>query len=95
MFVRGNLLGVGMLAVGAVVAAVGGFVLKFGDHTTMIAVGLTIFVLDAVVRLSGRDRPGWLFGAERGGFFFFVPIWLVGVLVVAGNALIGAGVIRK
>lgn len=95
MIVRGNLLGVGMFAVGAVVAAIGGFVLKLGDQPTMIAVGLTIFVLDAIVRLRGRDKPGWLFGARSGGFFFFVPIWLVGLIAVAANLLIGAGVIKK
>jgi hypothetical protein len=84
-----------MFAVGGIVAAVAGFLLKAGDAKTMIAVGATLVLVDAAFRVSGRGEPNWVFSRTSGGFFFFLPVWVLGVLVVTLNALIGAGVLKK
>ncbi len=93
--VRGNWLGLGMFAIGGIVAGIGGFFLKLGDVKTMVAVGAVLVILDLAFRLTAIKKPNWLFGKQTGGFFFFVPVWLLGVFVIALNVLIGLGYIKK
>lgn len=95
MMIRGNWLGFAMFAAGGIVAAIGGLVLRAGDTKTMIGVGAALFVLDATFRLWHREGPNWVFSKTGGGYFFFVPVWLLGLLVIILNALIGAGVLKK
>lgn len=94
---RGNWLGLGMfVVVGGLVAFLDGFVLKPGDTIMIIAVGAAPAVADVAFRVVNRANPKGLFGKETGGnFFFFVPVWILGLLVVLLNSLIGAGVKRK
>ncbi len=94
--IRGNWLGLGMfVVVGGLVALIGGFILKLGDVKTMITVGAALAVADLAIRIVNRTVPGWIFSREAGGYFFFIPIWILGLLVVVLKSLIGAGVIKK
>ncbi len=92
---RGNWLGVGMFVVGGLVAGVLGFVFKLPDAPAMIGVGITLIVLDFAFRVSNMNMPRWLVSRDAGGFFFFVPIWGLGIFAVILNLLILAGVIKK
>lgn len=92
---KGNLLGVFMLIASAVVGVGGMFVLKLKEFQTMIAVGLTLLVMDLLFRLARRGAPKWLYRSESGGFFFFAPIWIVGLVIITVNVLIGFGVIKR
>ena len=88
---RGNALGVIMFIVGGVIAGVGGFVFKLGDATVMIMVGVALFLMDMIIRLRVRNQKGWLMSKALGGYFFFVPVWILGILVVILNILNGTG----
>ncbi|MBN8583168.1 MAG: hypothetical protein J0L96_21065 [Anaerolineae bacterium] len=90
---RGNVLGIIMFIVGGVIAGVGGFVFKLGDATVMIMVGTALFLMDLIIRLRVRNQKGWLMSKLLGGYFFFVPVWILGVIVIVVNTLNGLGIL--
>jgi hypothetical protein len=94
--VRGNWLGLGMFVViGGLAALIAGFVLKLGDVKTMIIAGSCLVAADLLIRILNRTEPRWLIGKEAGGYFFFVPVWVLGAVVIVANSLVGLGVIKK
>lgn len=90
---RGNVLGMIMFIIGGVIAGVGGFVFKLGDATVLIMVGVALFLMDMIIRLRVRNQKGWLMSKSLGGYFFFVPVWILGILVIILNILNGSGIL--
>jgi hypothetical protein len=90
---RGNVLGVIMFIIGGVIAGIGGLVFKLGDAPIMIMVGVALFLMDMVIRLRVRTQPGWLMSKQMGGYFFFIPVWLLGLFVIAINIINGLGLL--
>jgi len=90
---RGNVLGVIMFVIGGVIAGIGGLVFKLGDAPIMIMVGVALFLMDMVIRLRVRTQPGWLMSKQMGGYFFFIPVWLLGLFVIAINIINGLGLL--
>ncbi|MBN8657853.1 MAG: hypothetical protein J0M11_19130 [Anaerolineae bacterium] len=93
LHVRGNALGVIMFIIGGVIAGVGGFIFKLGDAPIMIMVGVALFLMDMIIRLRVRNQAGWLMSKTLGGYFFFVPVWILGILVIILNILNGSGLL--
>jgi hypothetical protein len=93
LHVRGNALGVIMFIIGGVIAGVGGFIFKLGDAPIMIMVGVALFLMDMIIRLRVRNQAGWLMSKSLGGYFFFVPVWILGILVIILNILNGSGLL--
>ena len=85
LHIRGNALGLAMIVVTGAIAGVGGLVLHLADAIVMGAVGLALIAMDLLIRLSSRTAPGWLTRREFGGNLFFLPIWVVGLVVIAAN----------
>jgi len=90
---RGNVLGVIMFVIGGAIAGIGGLVFKLGDAPIMIMVGVALFLMDMVIRLRVRTQPGWLMSKQMGGYFFFIPVWLLGLFVIAINIINGLGLL--
>lgn len=84
---RGNILGLMMLAITAVIAGVCSLLLKLPDALVMIGVGVALILMDGIIRLRARPADGWLTKSQRGGFLFFAPAWVVGVVIIAANIL--------
>jgi hypothetical protein len=79
-----NVVGFVMMIVAGALA--GGFVHLFGSHhQTWIAIVSSpiLFVLDIAYR---RYRQSTLFG-RAGGRLFFLPVWLISLLTLAGGIL--------
>ena len=93
LHVRGNALGLIMFVIGGVIAGVGGFIFKLGDAPIMIMVGVALFLMDMIIRLRVRNQAGWLMSKSLGGYFFFVPVWILGILVIILNILNGSGLL--
>lgn len=87
LHIRGNALGIAMFVIGGVIAGIGGFIFKLGDAPTMIMVGTALLLMDMIVRIRVRNQPGWVMSKQAGGYFFFVPVWLLGILVIIINIL--------
>jgi hypothetical protein len=83
--IRGNGLGMAMVVATGLIAGLGSLVLKLSDALVMLAVGVALIAMDLIVRLFYRQVPGWLMKREYGGYFFFVPVWILGVVVIAVN----------
>lgn len=94
IWIRGNWLGLGMFVVSGIIALIGGFFLKLGDAVTMISVGVFLTILDLAFRFILNKEGNKLFGKETGGYFFFVPIWILGIIVVLINILNASGVLK-
>ncbi|HRF47641.1 MAG TPA: hypothetical protein PLC98_08460 [Anaerolineales bacterium] len=84
---RFNLIGVAMLGLSAVVALVGGLILRLPNAPVMIAVGGTLLVIDLIWRARSFGTSGWLTNGTYGGSLTVLPIWVVGLIVMAINAV--------
>jgi hypothetical protein len=84
LHIRGNALGLAMVVLGGVIAGVGSLVLRLGDATVMLMIGLAVIASDLIIRLRSRALPGWLTRSEYGGILFFLPMWVIGMIAVAG-----------
>ena len=89
MFIQGNKLGLLMLVICALVAGAGYFLLKLPNPVTMMGVGSAFTLMDIIVRLRSRTLPGWLLSKELGGYLYFIPAWLGGLIVIAINLVSG------
>lgn len=85
--IQGNLVGFGLFVAAAVVIAFGYFVLKLPDAAVMIAGGATLIVLDLILRLLKKSEKGWLTGKNFGGYLFFAPVWIFGIIVIVINLI--------
>ena len=87
MFIQGNKLGLLMFVVCGLVVIAGGFVLKLPDVVTMVGVGLALTLMDLVIRVRSRATPNWLMSKSVGGYLYFVPAWIGGIVVIAINII--------
>ena len=91
--IRGNWLAFIMFVAVTPIAIIGGFVLKLGDPLTMIGVGTGLTLIDLGYRWRSRPQEGWLMEKKYGGYLVFFPIWIVGLLIILLNILVGLGLI--
>ena len=84
---NGNLIGFGMFILAAIVIALGYFVLKLPDALVMISGGAVLLLADMISRLLKRANQGWIWRKEFGGYLFFAPVWVFGIIVIAVNAI--------
>jgi hypothetical protein len=85
--IRGNALGLAMVVVTGLVAGLGSFVFRLGDALVMGSVGVALIAMDLLIRLRARPAAGWLTRSENGGYFFFVPVWVVGIVMIIVNII--------
>lgn len=95
IWIRGNWLGLIMFVASGLVALICGYFLKLGDAKTMTAVGAALVVMDLAFRLIMAREGNRFFGKNTGGYFLFIPVWLLGLLVFGGNLLRVFGVIKE
>ena len=87
MFIQGNMLGLLMFVTCGLVAIAGGFILKLPEIVTMIGIGSALMLMDIVVRLRSRSLPNWLMSKEVGGYLYFIPAWIGGIVVIIINII--------
>jgi hypothetical protein len=85
--IKGNVLGFAMFVAAGLVAGAGGLLLKLPDAPVMIAVGISLIVMDMIIRLRSRPQKGWLMAKDQGGYLFFIPVWALGIVVIAINII--------
>lgn len=83
-----------MFVASGVVALVCGYVLKLGDAKSMAAVGAALVLFDLIFRVFLAGEGNRFFGKNTGGYFFFVPVWVLGLIVLGANLLRVFGVIK-
>lgn len=84
---QGNLAGFGMFVLAAIVIAVGYFALKLPDSVVMMAGGAVLILIDMILRFLKRANQGWFWRKEFGGYLFFAPVWIFGIIVVIVNSI--------
>jgi hypothetical protein len=87
MIINGNLVGFGMFVAVAVIIAVGSLVLKLPNPAVMISAGAVLIAIDLVLRCFNRKHQGWLMGKQFGGYLFFAPVWIFGIIIVVANII--------
>lgn len=87
MFIQGNILGFALFVLTGIFVAIGGFVLKFPDWIVMSVAGLILTVTDLILRILQRQQKGWLMAKNLGGYLYFIPVWVFGIVVVALNLI--------
>ena len=76
-----------MFVVAALVAGAGSLLLNLPNPVTMIAVGISLILMDGIVRLRSRATSGWLMHKELGGYLYFIPVWVAGLVVILMNII--------
>ncbi len=87
MFVQGNLIGFGMFVVTGLIVVIGWLVLKLPNPVVMISAGATLIIMDLIFRFLRRSEKGWLMGKGFGGYLYFAPVWIFGIIVIAINLI--------
>ncbi|MBS1797216.1 MAG: hypothetical protein JSS81_25545 [Acidobacteria bacterium] len=88
MFIHGNLIGFGMFIASGAVVLVGHFVFKLPDVVVLIATGFALIALDLGLRLwQSKNGKGWLMGKNFGGYLYFAPVWIFGIIVIGINVV--------
>lgn len=82
---RGNLLGAGLFVLAAISIVITKFVIKLPDPTVMIVAGVILLISDITIRFRNKATTGWPYRREFGGFFFFLPAWMLGLVVIIAN----------
>lgn len=83
-----------MFLASAPIALIFSFAFRFGDAITMIAVGISLVVIDLAFRFLINTGEPRIFGKTTGGYFLFVPVWLLGILVIVLNMINSTGVFK-
>lgn len=91
IWIRSNGWGLALFVLGGVIAGVGSFVLKIADAPVLMSVGLALIVGDLIIRARFRSQPGWLWQGHFGGRLFFLPMWVLGLIVLVANLAKGLG----
>jgi hypothetical protein len=95
IWIRSNGWGLVLFVLGGVIAGVESFILKIADAPVLMSVGLALMVGDLIIRTRStarlRSQPGWLWARQAGGHLFFVPMWVLGVIVFVANLAKGLG----
>lgn len=90
MIIQGNKLGLLMFVICGLVAGAA-LVLKLPNVVGMVGVGLTLLLMDMIIRLRQRSsvptNHNWLTTKEIGGYLYFIPAWVGGVVVIAINVI--------
>ena len=87
--IRGNMLGIALFVIAGLLAGLLSLVFKRPNATTLIGVGLFLLVVDLLIRAASRSKKGWLFQHKLGSYLFFVPVWVLGIIVVIVNVVSG------
>ena len=87
IWIRTNSWGLALFVVGGLIAGVGSFILKIADAPVLMSVGAALIVTDVIIRARFRHQPGWLFNRQCGGYLFYIPMWIIGVIVFAANLI--------
>ena len=87
MMIQGNILGFLMFVFSAIFVAIGLFILKLPDWIIMITAGLVLFITDFLFRILQNKQKGWLMAKNIGGYLYFLPVWVFGIVVVAINLI--------
>ena len=51
----------------------------------MCGVGVLLILVDLILRMRGKEKDKWLMGSQTGGYLFFIPVWIFGIVVVVAN----------
>jgi hypothetical protein len=85
--IQGNIVGFLMFIATGVIVVIGAFVLKLPNPVVMISAGLALIIIDLVMRLLRRNNQGWLMGKKFGGYLYFAPVWIFGIIVILLNVI--------
>ena len=77
-----NWIGAAMVVLGVIVGAGAGSLL--GEKTALIAAGIAMAAADLIYRSTRKDsyESTPFFHPKRGGNVFFIPVWIIGALVL-------------
>lgn len=85
--IQENLLGFAMFVFAGVFVAIGAFLLKQPDWIVMITAGIALTVTDFIFRILQKQQAGWLMAKNLGGYLYFIPVWIFGLVVVVINII--------
>ena len=83
--INGNLVGFGMVVLSALLIALPGYLLGWANAPIMCGIGVLLIAADLILRSRSKGKEKWLMGQQTGGYLFFIPVWVFGIVIVAAN----------
>jgi len=87
MLINGNLVGLAMVVLSALIVALPGYLFRLPNAPLMIGVGAVLIAADLILRLVKRTDAKWLMSSRTGGYLFFIPVWIFGIAVMIVNLI--------
>ena len=85
--IRGNGWGFAIVVVGGLLGGMSSYFLKLKDAQAMIILGTVWALMDLIVRLRSRYQPRWLLNRQAGGFIWYIPIRVFGLVILLVNTI--------
>lgn len=56
-------------------------------NVNLIGFGMVVLLIaaDIILRMRSKEKEKWLMGQQTGGYLFFIPVWIFGIVVVVAN----------
>ncbi len=86
--IRGNGWGIAIVVVGGLLGGMSSYFLKLKDPQALIILGTAWVLMDLIVRLRFRYQPRWLLNRQAGGFLWYIPIWVFGLVILVVNMIL-------
>lgn len=76
-----------MFIFSAIFVAIGTLLLKLPDWIVMITAGVVLIVTDFIFRVLQKKQANWLMAKNLGGYLYFIPVWIFGLVVIVINII--------
>ena len=86
--IRWNGWGIAIVAAGGLLGGLSSYLLNLKDAQAMIILGTTWVLMDLIVRLRSRYQPRWLLKRLAGGFIWYIPLWMLGLVILVNNTVL-------
>ncbi len=85
--IRGNGWGIAMTVTGGLVGGMSSYFLKLTDPQALMLLGAAWILFDGGLRVSRRRHTRWLFSRQTGGWLWYVPVWVIGLVILLISAI--------
>ncbi len=84
---RGNGWGIAIAVTGGLLGGMSSYFFRLPDPQALMILGATWMALDGGLRSARRHLPRWWISHRAGGFIWFVPVWILGFVIVVVSGI--------
>ncbi len=86
--IRANGWGIAMTVTGGLLGGVSSYFLRLTDPQALMTLGAAWILFDGSLRLSRRGQTHWWLSRQAGGWLWYVPVWVFGLVIMLISAIV-------